>query len=58
MVQTCDNLMDLGLHYTGGVWEKFKFQVPNCFNINSHEMRTHIILEQKNPSGQQTSTLV
>jgi hypothetical protein len=30
---TCDNLMEVGLDYLG-VWEKFSFQLPDCFNGN------------------------
>jgi hypothetical protein len=33
----------------GGMWEKLKFQLPDCFKINCCGMRTRDFLEQKNP---------
>ena len=39
------------------VWQKFKFQLPNCFSGSCHEMRTCVIVEQKNTPWQQTSVL-
>jgi hypothetical protein len=41
-----------------GVWEKFKFQLPDCFIGSCHRMWTCVNVEQKNPLGQQTSALV
>jgi len=41
-----------------GVWEKFKFQLPDCFIGRCHRMWTCIFVEQKKLLGQQNSSLI
>jgi hypothetical protein len=36
--QKFDNPMDLGPDYVG-VWEKFKFQLPDCFKVAAAKYR-------------------
>jgi len=35
-----------------GVWETFRFQLPDCFIGRCHRMWTCVIVEQKNLLGQ------
>jgi hypothetical protein len=59
MVQTCDNMMELGLDYTG-VWEKFKFQLFHCFDVATTECLRAFSWSTKNlsiSSGSQPALL-
>jgi hypothetical protein len=38
--------------------EKLELQMPSCYNNSCHSQWMHIIVEQKNPLGQQTSAPV
>lgn len=38
--------------------EKLELQMPDCYNNGCHSEQMHIIVEQKNLLGQQTSALV
>jgi len=40
--------MELGLHHMR-VWEKLKFQVPDCFSGSSRRMWWRIVVAQKKP---------
>jgi hypothetical protein len=39
------------------VWEKFKYQLSDCFTGSCRRTRARIIVQQKNPLEQQTSPL-
>jgi hypothetical protein len=40
--------MELGSHHMA-VWEKLKFQLPDCFRNSSRRMRSRNIVAQKKP---------
>jgi len=52
-----DNPKELGPDYMG-MWEKSIFQLPDCFIGSCRRMQMHIMIEQKNSLGQQTSGLI
>jgi len=52
-----DSPKELGPDYMG-MWEKSKFQLPDCFTGNWCRMKMHVIIEQNNSFGQQTSGLI
>ena len=43
VVQTCDNMMDVGPDYVG-VWEQSKFQLTDCFRGSCRKMKMRIIM--------------
>ena len=48
VVKTCDNPKQLGPECMG-MWEHFKFQLPDCFNSSCCRMQMCTIMEQKTP---------
>jgi hypothetical protein len=50
-------MMETGPKYLE-MQEKLELQMPDCYNNSCHRKRMHMIVEQKNPLGQQTSAPV
>jgi len=51
--QTWNNSFELGPKYRGeGTWKKFKYQLLGSFNGSCRGIRALLVVEQKNPLGQ------